>query len=185
MLQGVRLVDDQHRGALQSLDAVHQLPFRLPDVGNGLHQQHNRIHIGHRLPHHVDHIISQAGTGLVEARGIHKDKLTLPPGEYAADAVAGGLRLIGDDGHLLPHQGIDQGGFSHIGAAAEGNNSRFFNGHRDDPQLSLSIFMLWPFGHGLCNRQPSSASRVMPSSPRIASSRARIWRFMGPSSRWS
>ena len=32
---------------------------------------------------------------------------------------------------------------------------------------------------------PSPPARVMPSPFRMASSRARIWAFMGPSSRWS
>ena len=66
----------------------------------------------------------------MEAGRVHKDKLTLPPVFDAANAGAGGLGLIGDDGHLLPHKGVSQGGLAHIGPSTDGDNSRSFNHKR-------------------------------------------------------
>ena len=129
VLQGVHLVDDQHRGAAQGLDAGDELRLRAADVGDGLHQQHDRVHVGHALLHHVHHVVPQAGACLVQARRIQKDELALPPVQNGADPVPGGLGLVGDDGHLLPHQGIGQGGLAHVGAAYNRDHSRFFDGH--------------------------------------------------------
>ena len=130
VLQGVHLVDDQHRGAAQGLDPGDELRLWGADVGDGLHQQQDRVHVGHALLHHVHHVVPQAGAGLVEARGVHKDELALPTVQDGRDAVAGGLGLVGDDGYLLSYQGVGQGGFAHVGTAAKGNNSRFFDRHQ-------------------------------------------------------
>ena len=89
----------------------------------GLHKARTRL--GDYMVNVVKESVSDVDAGCV-----HKDKLTLPPVFDAANAVAGGLGLIGDDGHLLPHKGVGQGGLAHIGPSADGDNSRSFNHKR-------------------------------------------------------
>ena len=57
----------------------------------------------------------------MKAGGIHKDELALPPVHDGADAVPGGLGLIGDNGDLLPDESVGEGGLAHIGPAHNGN----------------------------------------------------------------
>ena len=57
--------------------------------------------------------------------GIHKNKLGILPGDDAADPVAGGLGLIGNDGDLLANQVIGQGGLAHIGPSGNGDHGGF------------------------------------------------------------
>ena len=123
LLQGVRLVDSQHGRTAQGLDPGDQLPLRLPHMGDGLHQQQDAVHPGYALFHHVHHVVPQTGPGTVEAGGVHKDELALPPVFDAADAVPGGLGLVGNNGHFLPHKGVGQGGLAHVGPSADGNNT--------------------------------------------------------------
>ena len=40
------------------------------------------------------------------------------------------LGLVGDDGDLLPHQGVGQGGLAHVGPAHNRDHAGFFDFHR-------------------------------------------------------
>ena len=115
---------------MQPLDLVDELPLGAAHVGDGFHQQKDAVHVGHALLHHVHHVVPQAVGRLVEAGGVHEDELTVPTGENGADAVAGGLGLVADDGDLLPHQGVGQGGLTHVGAAADGDDTAALDLHR-------------------------------------------------------
>ena len=53
----------------------------------------------------------------LKTRGVHKHKLRGAFGAHAGNAVAGGLCLARGDADLLAHQGVEQGGFAHIGLA--------------------------------------------------------------------
>ena len=53
------------------------------------------------------------------------DKLHVILGSDPADSVSGRLRFIGNNGNFLPHQVIDQGGFSHVRPSGNGNNGSF------------------------------------------------------------
>ena len=125
VLHLVDLVDDQNGGDPQLPEAGDQRLLLGAEVGNGLHQQQAEIHVGDGVLHHGHHIIAQLGPGLVEARGIHKDELGVAPVQDAADPVPGGLGLVGDDGDLLAHQGIRQGGLAHVGPSANGDHTGF------------------------------------------------------------
>ena len=76
---------------------------------------------------HVHHVVPQTGLGLMEARGVQKDILRVAQLHHGGDAVAGGLGFIGNNGDLLPHDGVGEGGFTHIGPTADGNHSSFRN----------------------------------------------------------
>ena len=125
LLHRVDFVDDQNDWLPGLAQLLQQSLLLRPYVGNGLHHQKDGIHLGYRLPGDAYHVVTQLGSGLVEAGGIHKDKLELTPVYNAADAVPGGLGLVGYNGHLLPHQPVGQGGFSHIGAACNGDHCGF------------------------------------------------------------
>ena len=43
--------------------------------------------------------------------------------DHSGDAVAGGLRLGGDDGHLFADEGVEQRAFAHVGPAENGDKS--------------------------------------------------------------
>ena len=59
------------------------------------------------------------------AGGIHEDILDILTGHDAADAVTGGLGLVGNDGDLLANEEIRQSGLAHIGAATNGDHCSF------------------------------------------------------------
>ena len=130
LFHGVDLVDDQHRGDVQAFDACDELRFRTADVGDGFHQQQHRVHVGHALLDHVDHVVAQLGAGLVEAGSVHEDELAVVPVDHGADTVAGGLGLVGHDGDFLAHQRVGQGGLAHIGPAHNRDHAGFFDFHR-------------------------------------------------------
>ena len=127
LLDGVNLIDDQHGGGAQGLDAADELLFGGADAVHRLHQQHHAIHVRHGLAHHLHHVVAQTSAGLVQTGGVHKDELGVTPVEHRTDAVTGGLGLGGDNGDLLPHQGVGQGGLAHVGAAHDGDNSAFLD----------------------------------------------------------
>lgn len=136
LFHGVNLIDDQHGGDPQRPDAADELLLRPAHIGDGLHQKHHRVHVGHALLHHPHHVVAQLGPGLVEAGGVDEHKLAVPPVEDGADAVAGGLGLIGDDGNLLPHQGVGQGGLSHVGPPHDGDHAGSLDVHNLSSILS-------------------------------------------------
>ena len=127
LLHGVDLVDDQHRRQALLFDAGDELPLRDPHLGHRLHQQAHGVHVRHGVLHHLHHIVPQPGAGPVEARGVHEHELGVPPVHHAADAVPGGLGLGGDNGDLLPHQGVGQSGFAHVGPAGNGDHGGFLD----------------------------------------------------------
>jgi hypothetical protein len=126
-LHGVDLVDAQNAGDLLLPDAADEGPLRPPHVGDGLHQQKGAVHVAEAGGDHLHHVVPQRGLGPVEARGVQQDELGVPPVHHAVDAVAGGLGLVGDDGHLLPHQGVGEAGLAHIGPSADGDHGHIFD----------------------------------------------------------
>ena len=162
LFNGIDFIDHQHRRRATGRNLANQLLLLGTDVGDGLHQQEGGVHVSHGFLHHVDHIVAQLGSGLVESGGVQEHQLRLPAGQNAADPVAGGLGLIGYNGDFFPHNGVCQSGLAHVGPPGNGNHSGF--GHS---QRSSFIYLV------------SSSCAMMVSSWR------RIWRFMGPSSRWS
>ena len=88
-----------------------------PYVGNGLHHQKDGIHLGYRLPGHDLPCSPPAWFWACVKPGVStKTNWSLTPVYNAADAVPGGLGLVGYNGHLLPHQPVGQGGsFPHWG----------------------------------------------------------------------
>ena len=61
--------------------------------------------------------------GFVQTRGIQEDHLSRIRAQDAQDPVPGGLRPVGDDGHLFPHQLVHQGALARIGASHNGHKA--------------------------------------------------------------
>ncbi len=94
---------------------------------------HQHEHNIARLESFVDllqHAAVELRTGLVDARGVDKDDLrggicVLVRGhlDHAHDAIARGLRLGGDNGHLFAGEGVEQRAFADVGPAENGDES--------------------------------------------------------------
>ena len=125
LLHGVDLVDGQDGGAAGALDLLDQTLFLGTDGGDGLDNQNGGVHISDGLTDGVDHVVAQLGAGAVVAGGVDKDELGIAAGDDAADAVTGGLGLVGNDGDLLADQIVGQGGLTDVGTAGNGNHSGF------------------------------------------------------------
>jgi len=125
----VNFVDCQYRRHTKLLHMANQLSLRRAHRGDGLHQQHRRIHSRHTLANHSHHIFPKPGPGPVETGSVHKNKLAPAPVQNRADAVTGGLGLIGDNGDFLPYQGVGQGGLAHVGPAHHGDHTGFLDFH--------------------------------------------------------
>ena len=83
------------------------------------------IHLGYRLPGDAYHVVPQLGSGLVEAGGIHKDKLSSPRFTMPQMRFRVVWGLWDTMATFSPHQPVGQGGFSHIGAACNGDHCGF------------------------------------------------------------
>ena len=129
-LYRVDLVDAQHAGQLLLPDALQKDLLRLAHMGDGLHQQQRALHVAEALPHHLDHIVPQPGTGLVQARRIQQHILGITPVHHAVNAITGGLGLVRNNVDLLAHQGVGQAGLAHIGPSAHGDHCGFCDVHR-------------------------------------------------------
>ena len=125
LLHSINLVDYQNHRFPGLAQLLQQRLLLGAQVCNGFHHQKDGVHLGHRLPGDIHHVIAQLGPGLMKPGGIHKNKLSFAPVYNAADAVPGGLGFVRYNGHLFPHQPVGQGGFSHIGAACDGDHCGF------------------------------------------------------------
>ena len=59
----------------------------------------------------------------MNSRGVHENHLAFFGCLNPKNSIAGGLRLVADNGHFLSDQSIEKGGFTHVGAANEGNET--------------------------------------------------------------
>src|SRR5690606_33326547 len=65
----------------------------------------------------------------VDAGRVDQQQLAAFEGGNAEQAVARGLRTIGDDADLGTDQGVDQGGLADVGAADDGNVAGVVGAH--------------------------------------------------------
>lgn len=70
--------------------------------------------------------------GLVDPRRVEEDDLTSLVRMDAEDAVARRLSLIGDDRDFMLDNAVDKGRFTDVGAADDGDESRFKRFHNDN-----------------------------------------------------
>ena len=123
------------------------LPYRhpLPTCYRGRRRRRFQLHAAsgvHEHEHHVagfkgfvdllQHAAVELRAGLVDAGRIDKDDLrggicAFVRGDldHAHDAIARGLRLGGDDGHLFAGEGVEERAFADVGPAENGDESGF------------------------------------------------------------
>ena len=149
LLHGIDLVDDQNGRAAACLNFFNQALLLRANGGNGLYHQQRQVHIRNRFLSYVHHIVAQLGSGPVEARGVDEDVLGVALGDDAADAVSGGLGLIGNDGDFFTYQVVRQCGLTHIGPSADGDHSGFclhslsFISPGSCPEFPMQWPLLW------------------------------------------
>ena len=71
-----------------------------------LDHEHRDIDLCDRVGHNLDHELTQRGARLVQTGRVQKDKLAVILAEYAGNARACGLRLVGNNGNLIANQFI-------------------------------------------------------------------------------
>ena len=125
LLDRVDLVDDQNARHVRRLDLTDQLLFLNADVCDRLDHQNHGVHVRDGAFDDVHHIVSELRPGLVEARRIDENELTVLAVDDGADAVAGRLRLVGNNGDLLADDGVGQRGFADVRTACNGDHGGF------------------------------------------------------------
>ena len=127
---GVDLVDAQNGGQTRLPDLLDQLLLGDADVRHRLDEQSDEVHVRDGIARDLDHVVAQTAARLVKARGIEQDELRIALGHDAVDAVARGLRLIGDNGDLLADERVGQAGLADVRTPAEGDHGGFCLLHR-------------------------------------------------------
>ena len=159
---GVDLIDDEDGRRTGGLALLDQGQLLLADVCNRLDDEQNRVDVDNRFLHNIDHIVAEFGARAMEARRVDEDELRILAVQNGTDAVARGLRLMGNDCEFFADERVCQRGFSDVWPARNRNHG------------------------GFCFHSCSpSYARGSSTSARMASSRARICFFIGPSSTWS
>src|SRR6266545_2602155 len=97
------------------------------------HQQHDIDFIEGPANRPIHRAVERVAVPRLETRGVDENKLGAPGSAHAAKAVPGGLRLARGDAELLSEQGIEQRGFSDVGAPDQRDRSaaEWLRDHRD------------------------------------------------------
>ena len=121
----VGLGDDAHQRHLgrDLADVLHDPAVTGSDFLIGWHAHTDQVHVHVGFLDHVVEPLAQQCARPVQARGVHDDDLGLRAMHEPTDRVAGGFRLIGRDGDLLPNQGIRQRGLTGIRPAHEAHEA--------------------------------------------------------------
>ena len=148
-----------------------------------LDEQSDEVHVRDGIARDLHHVVAQTAARLVKARSVEQDELRIALGHDAVDAVARGLRLIGDNGDLLADECVGQAGLADVRTSAEGDHGGFCL-CIGDPQLSFMLNNSCLCVAAAAAYQAFSVSyRSRSSRFMMASSCSRICAFMGPSSR--
>ena len=121
-MHGVELVGDQHDRLVLGQQAQH-LGVVQPEAA-GLDDEQHQVHVGQHAVHGAVQRAVQRGVVLgLEAGRVDEHELRLVHRAHAGDAVARRLRLVGRDADLLAHEGVQQRGLAHVGAADDGDEA--------------------------------------------------------------
>src|SRR5271157_4410648 len=102
------------------------------DAARSVHQHEDEVAGFESFVDLLQHSAIEMRAGLVNAGSVDKDDLRRRMDalarrnlDHSNDAVAGGLRLGGDDGHLFAGKGVEQRAFADVGPAENGDKSGF------------------------------------------------------------
>ena len=98
------------------------------EVGGGVHDQAEDVDAFEGVLQFVHHHPAEDVFGAVDSGRIDQDDLRVFAIQNALDAIAGGLRLGRNDRDFLADEGVDQSGFSRVGAPDDRDEARF-EGH--------------------------------------------------------
>lgn len=122
-LDRVDLIEHQHLVVANIGQPLNQrLKFRR-DAALGIDNQRDKVGIARAGPCRGHHGTVQPTLGSEDAGRIDEDDLRLIERDDAADLGARGLGLVGDDGNLGAHQGIEQGRLAGIRRADQGDEA--------------------------------------------------------------
>src|SRR5207244_2585272 len=93
-----------------------------------VHQPERKVHLAQAAHGGLHHALVHAVGRLVDAGRVEEDDLAVGPVQDGQDAVAGRLRLVGDDRDLVAHQPVDERGLAHVGPADDGDEARVEGG---------------------------------------------------------
>ena len=150
----IDLGQHQHAGNPRPLAVSDDVLLHGRRFPSGIRYQYDSIRILHGRVGSPDHVVAQRILRAKDPRRVQKHKLILSLGQDAGDTVAGGLRLGGNDGYLLPQHGVEQGGFSHVGTPHQGDKTGFFH--------TIFVTILSAGGYGLSTNRSNTAA-VTPS----------------------
>ena len=108
-------------------------------AARGVHQHQHQVAGFQGFVDLLQHAAVEMRAGLVDAGRIDKDDLRRRMHalarrnlDHSGDAVAGGLRLGGDNGHFFAGEGVEQRAFAGVGPAENGDKSGFQRGNAPD-----------------------------------------------------
>ena len=122
-------------------------------------EQHERgVDLAERVVDRRLHRARERVERLLETRQVEQHDLAALEVDHAGDAAARGLRVVADDAHLAPDEGVDERGLAHVGPARRRRRSR--SGSRRS----------WPASGGRHRRRrrPGAAPRCAVAAERTA-----------------
>ncbi len=124
-LDAVDLVDGQRNGAFAHHFAkVFKDRFdAFGDAAMRFDQQHDDVGIRCPAPCGGNHCTVQTAAGFEQAGCVHQNDLRIAFHGNATNARAGGLHLVGDDGHFRADHLIGQRGFARIGLSDQSDET--------------------------------------------------------------
>ena len=113
--------DRRHPGLSHSFE--HELVPPAEGLGC-IDQQEHEIHVLQALDRELHHAPVHFVLRLVDPRSVEEHDLRRVAVGDGQDPVPRGLRFGGDDGDLLPHEAVEEGGLPHVRASDDGDESR-------------------------------------------------------------
>ena len=117
----IDLVDQQKDRRLDILEGVEDEFVAVAEFLGGVDEQADEVGRLERRVDEIHHPFVQLVERLVDARVIDENDLAFVGRVDAQDADPRRLRLVGDDGDFLAEQAVEQGGFSDVRPADEGD----------------------------------------------------------------
>ncbi len=126
---GGRVKRRRHRAPRQPVDLVHRHRHRRLRARErmcdetvarahallAVEDQQGDVRALELLVHAPRHACGELVARTLNTGQVHEDHLTVAAGMHAANSPSRGLRTVGDDRHLLPHDQVDEGRLAHVG----------------------------------------------------------------------
>ena len=123
ILQQVDLIEDEYDGRLVAARDIDGAAIVFHELAGGVGDEEQQVALFERSAHRVHQTLIEWRVGLVDAGCIGKNDLRFRERKHALDRRPRSLRLIGDDCHLLPDEGVEQRRFAGVGPADQGNET--------------------------------------------------------------